>query len=217
MDNLAHNLYEQFRPAKWDQILGQEKIVSQLQRLIEVKRIGGNAFWFSGKSGTGKTSIARLLAQEIADPFNIHEELARHADQSTLDGWRKCRTYGMGEKNGRAYILNEAHGLNMPKIEMLLGALEEIPPHVVWIFTTTNDGQSKLFSDYDDAAPLLSRCKAFKLSDQGLAKVFATRIREIAVATGLGNPDENNCIRLVNRCKGNFRAALQALEMGELN
>jgi len=211
------NLYEQYRPKHWGEVLGQTKTVEQLQRLITAGRIGGSAFWFSGKSGTGKTSIARLLAEEVADPFNVHEVLARQTTQDELEGFRRqSRLFGMGNKNGRAFIVNESHGLNMPKIEMLLGILEEIPAHCVWIFTTTNDGQEKLFDGYDDAAPLLSRCKAFKLTDQGLAKCFAERIREIATATGLGNPSADY-VRLVNKCKGNFRAALQALEMGELN
>ena len=71
-----------------------------------------------------------------------------------------AKTYlglAMGEL-GRAYIVNEAHGLRKDVIRQLLVVLERIPPHSLWIFTTTIEGQEAIFEDYDDASPLLSRC-----------------------------------------------------------
>ena len=60
--------------------------------------------------------------------------------------------------------MNEAHGLRKDVIRQMLVTLERIPSHVVWIFTTTTEGQEGLFEDYDDAAPLLSRCLPLPLS-----------------------------------------------------
>jgi hypothetical protein len=67
---------------------------------------------------------------------------------------------GFGDKSGRAFIVNEAHGLRKDVIRQLLVMLERIPPHVVWVFTTTIEGQESLFEDYDDASPLLSLSEA---------------------------------------------------------
>jgi hypothetical protein len=62
-----------------------------------------------------------------------------------------------GEPTGRAWILNEAYLLRKPIISRLLTTLEQLPAHVVAIFTTTNEGQESLFEYYDDASALLSR------------------------------------------------------------
>lgn len=67
------------------------------------------------------------------------------------------RTSGFG-KGCRAVIVNAANGLRTDAIRQLLVLLERVPPHVVWIFTTTNVGQESFFDDYDDAGPPLSRC-----------------------------------------------------------
>ena len=88
---------------------------------------------------------------------------------------RQSQTYGIGEKNGRAYIVNESHGLNRATVRQLLTTLEgdRIPRHVVWIFTTTVEGEQTLFEGCDDSHPLLSRCQEVALARRDLAKVFA--------------------------------------------
>ena len=85
---------------------------------------------------------------------------------------------------GRAFIVNEAHGLRAAIVRRLLCMFEPIPPHIVWIFTTTAEGQEKLFEDLDDAHPLLSRCTRLELSRRGLAEVFAQRAKTIAEVEG---------------------------------
>jgi hypothetical protein len=72
---------------------------------------------------------------------------------SALSGW--------GEKTGRAFIVNEAHGLPKDVIRQFIVVLERIPAHVVWLFTTTCEGQESLFENYADGSPLLSRCLDF--------------------------------------------------------
>ena len=91
----------------------------------------------------------------------------------------------MGDKTGRAYIVNEAHRLNKAAVRQLLTTLERIPAHVVWVFTTTVEGQGALFEGIDDAHPLLSRCVDLPLARRDLAKRFAKRAREIAQREGL--------------------------------
>jgi replication-associated recombination protein RarA len=65
-------LTEKYRPQKWADVAGQDKALSKCQLLIK-RGLGGRAIWISGQSGTGKTTIARLLAAEIAGPDYITE------------------------------------------------------------------------------------------------------------------------------------------------
>jgi replication-associated recombination protein RarA len=66
------SLFERYRPQTWSEIVGQEKIVATIDRL-RPRRLGGSAYWITGQSGTGKSSIARLIAAEIADTWSVEE------------------------------------------------------------------------------------------------------------------------------------------------
>src|SRR5262249_12331682 len=127
---------------------------------------------------------------------------------SALSGW--------GGKRGRAFIVNEAHGLRKDVIRQFLVALERIPAHVVWIFTTTCEGQVSLFENYADGSPLLSRCLDFALARRGLAEAFAKRAQEIAKRGGLDGRPLKYSLRLVQTHKNNSRAVIQAIEAGEM-
>ena len=123
--------------------------------------------------------------------------------------------YG-GGKGGRAFIINEAHGLKKAATRRFLGILERIPPHVCFIFTTARVGQEALFDDNIDASPLLSRCIVVNLTNQGLAKVFAAHCRRIATAAGLNGRPMSSYVRLAQDCKNNCRAMLQSIEAGDM-
>src|SRR6266699_3036384 len=66
-------LWERERPRSWEQVIGQEKVIRQLRRLESRAALSGRAYWLSGQSGTGKTTIARLIAGAVADPFSVEE------------------------------------------------------------------------------------------------------------------------------------------------
>jgi replication-associated recombination protein RarA len=210
-------LYERYRPATWAEVVGQEKVVGRLQAMTQRDGIAGHAFWISGASGTGKTTIAKLLAAEVADDWSVEEVDAGDCTPARLKDMERGGAFrGFGDKGGRVYIINEAHGLRKDAVRLLLTMLERIPGHCTWIFTTTNEGQEKLFDDCIDASPLLSRCIEVMLKKEGMEEAFAARAKQIAVREGLDGEPYERYLELVRKHKCNFRGVLSAVEAGEM-
>jgi len=209
-------LYEKYRPQTFEQVLGQDKAIRTI-RLAGKTGFGGKAFWISGPSGAGKTTLARIIARQIADDFCIEEYDS--ADKLTAEELRKIDDqigmYGWG-KGGRAYVINEAHGLRAPIVRQLLGLLERIPSHVAIIFTTTTDGMALFEDGQTDASPLLSRCVEVRLTGQGLCKPFAARVKEIAEAEGLDGQPVARYEQLARDTRNNMRRMLMAVESGAM-
>ncbi len=207
-------LYERYRPQTLDQVIGQDKAVKVIKRLSD-RGFGGRALWISGASGTGKTTLARIVADSIADEFYVQEyDSADQLSVSEIDKIEQDMHFYAPGKGGRAFIINEAHGLRRASIRKLLGVLERIPEHIVFIFTTTKQGEAKLFDDQIDASPLLSRCVKLELSNQGLAKPFAEHCRDIANRENLNGKPLQSYIKLAARCKNNCRQMLMEIESG---
>jgi len=135
---------------------------------------------------------------------------------SEIDRLEQDMCYLAPGKGGRAYIINEAHGLRKPIIRRLLGLLERIPNHVCIVFTTTKMGEASLFDDQIDAHPLLSRCAKIELTNQGLAKVFAEHCQQIAINENLNGKPIQSYINLAQNCKNNCREMLMAVESGDM-
>jgi len=209
------NLYEKYRPSDWAGVIGQSKVVDQISQLRK-RGLGGRAYFISGQSGTGKTTIARLIAAEIADPDYVEEIDATSCTVAALHRIEQAmQLYSFG-KGGRAYLVNECHGLSKPAVRQLLVLLERLPSHVVMIFTTTNEGQLTFFEDKQDAGPLLSRCLRLDLARRDLSKAFAARAYEIANKEGLNGRPIEQYIRLCKDNRNNFRAIIQAIESGAM-
>ena len=92
-------LHEQYRPAAWTDVVGQDKAISKVKMLAK-RGLAGRAFWIAGQSGTGKTTIARLIAADVSDPF-CTEEL--DASDITMEKLRQIERgmsmYGFGSKS----------------------------------------------------------------------------------------------------------------------
>lgn len=210
-------LYERSRPKTWDEVVGQEKAMKRLQIMREHGGLGGRAFWITGKSGTGKTTIARLIAQEIADSYAIIEMDAQRVtleDIRSFDRMCRCRPIGKGY---HVFILNEAHRLSSKVVSELQTVLESshVQRNSTWICTTTLKGAT-LFDTKFDALPFLSRAIKLELDGRGSELEFALRARTVAQQEGLDGATLERYLQLIKDCGGNLRAAYNAIESGEL-
>lgn len=208
-------LYEKYRPSELSQVVGQPKACAAVGAAINGNRIGGSAWWISGPSGSGKTTLARIIARELADDWMVNEfdsgDAVRAGD---IDELERSLWLSAPGKGGRAWIINEAHGLRTDIVRRLLGILERLPDRVCIVFTTTWDG-AELFEDaHIDAGAFASRCLCLRLTNQGLAQAFAERVRDIAQAEGLDGQPVAAYVKLAQRCKNNARAMLMEVESG---
>src|SRR5438132_5974085 len=152
-------LARKYRPQSFSDVIGQETVVRTLQNAIEQKRIH-HAYLFSGVRGVGKTTVARILAKAlncvqgpISEPDNkctICREITegidldvREIDAATYTGvdnvreLRDVTQFQPARDRYRIFIIDEAHMLSAPAWNALLKLIEEPPPHVIFMFATT--------------------------------------------------------------------------------
>ena len=219
-------LARKYRPKRFEDLVGQEPMVRTLANAFEMGRIA-QGYMLTGVRGIGKTTTARLIARalnySLSDKPTVHmpemgehcEAIleSRHVDVMEMDAASHTSVENIREiieqvryrpvaARYKVYIIDEVHMLSKAAFNALLKTLEEPPPHVKFIFATTEIRKVPV--------TILSRCQRFDLRrvEAGTLMKHLARISELE-----GVPAEEEALRMIARAaEGSVRDALSLLD-----
>lgn len=170
-------LYTKYRPQSFDDVLGQDHIVSVLKESVRENNIS-HAYLFIGSRGTGKTSVARILAESIGTTKNDLHEIDAASNTGVEDIRALNDSVSISPLNSKykVYILDEVHMLSKSAFNALLKTLEEPPQHVVFILATTEP--------HKIPETVISRCETYNFKTPN-RPVLKKMIVKTATAEGI--------------------------------
>jgi DNA polymerase III gamma/tau subunit len=191
-----------YRPKTWDGVLGQDATVKSLKAVL--KNQTKRSFLFTGPSGIGKTTLARILAESVGcAPKNLLEiDAATHTGIDAMRAVTESMEYkALGDSPVKVVIVDEAHSLSKQAWQSLLKSVEEPPSHVYWIFCTTEPGKIPI--------TIRTRCVSFQLQ---LVKVdvLVDLLESVVKSEGWKTP-EDVLLVVAKQALGSPRQALSYL------
>ena len=222
---MTQALYRKYRPKEWDEVVGQDHVVTTLKNAIAADRVA-HAYLFAGSRGTGKTTLARLLAKSVnclhPDPAKRPDNDCENckavnenrfldlieidaASNTSVDDVRDLRdkiNFSPSQGTYKIYIIDEVHMLSTAAFNALLKTLEEPPPHAIFVLATTEI--------HKIPATVLSRCQRHEFRRVSVDEIVR-QLKTIIKAEKI-QADDDVLIQIARQSAGGMRDAISLLD-----